>query len=509
MQTFLVSFSSLLTFMFLLYGINHYYLLYYASKYHTPPLPETTDDDPTVSIHLPIYNECYVVGRLIHACAAMAEAYGKESVNIKILDDSTDDTSPEIDQLTAQYQAQGINIEVLRRPNRNGFKAGALQAALAKTKEDFIAVFDADFIPSADFLLRTMPYFSGDEHVGIVQSRWSHLNRDYNLLTRAIAIGIDVHFFVEQPGRYQAGLFQNFNGSGGVLRKSAIIAAGGWQSDTLAEDLDLSYRMQTLGYKVLYLKDLPTPGEVPPSIPGYKKQQGRWANGSLRTARKLLPIIRNPNLSFKIRLEALIHLTSYFLQPLMLLSFLLACSATLLRANDVASANLPQALTFGIGPFNLAGARNFGLIAGVASFLIIGFSSLAPTVSVLVSMKEQNLPILKNLGTLLITFFLGFGNSLSNSIEAGKGLLTRRRWDFIRTPKYADLHQGQQIRQKKYQVPLDSTWALELGMTLLGAASVRAAILSNNFGALGILIPYTAAYLFVFLLTLFQSRRES
>jgi cellulose synthase/poly-beta-1,6-N-acetylglucosamine synthase-like glycosyltransferase len=321
LQSIFFSLSLLLTLLFFLYGFNHYYLLSAARRYKKPVLPDPLTPCPNVSIHLPIYNERYVIRRLITACAAMAEVYGDEKVNIKILDDSTDDTRQEVDRIVEEYSHTKLRVEVIRRADRTGFKAGALQAGLEQTTEEYIAIFDADFIPPPDFLLRTLPYFVNDDHVGIVQCRWTHLNRTYNPLTKAIAIGIDVHFLIEQTGRFAAGCYQNFNGSGGVLRKQAILEAGGWQADTLAEDLDLSYRLQSKGYGILFILDLPCPGEIPPTVPSFKKQQGRWACGSLRTARKLLPaILRDPGLSFKMKLQSLIHLTGYMLHPLMLFS---------------------------------------------------------------------------------------------------------------------------------------------------------------------------------------------
>src|SRR5512136_2187819 len=276
-QSLFFIFSLILTLLFFVYGFNYYYLLLAARRYHSPAMPERSMTRPAVSIQLPIYNEKYVVRRVVAACAEMANAYGVEKVRLLILDDSDDDTVQEIDEVLEEYKKKNYRMGVLRRPNRVGFKAGALQAALDNTQEEFIAIFDADFIPPADFLLQTMPYFSQNESVAIVQSRWSSVNKDYNLLTQAISHAIDVHFLIEQPGRFAAGIFQNFNGSGGVLRKKAILEAGGWLADTLAEDLDLSYRMQTLGYRILYLRDLVCPGEIPPTIPNIKQQQSRWA----------------------------------------------------------------------------------------------------------------------------------------------------------------------------------------------------------------------------------------
>lgn len=511
MQIIFFVFSMLLTLMFFVYGFNHYYLLYTTRKYKKPILPDISAGRPAVSIHLPIYNERYVVRQLIAACAAMAERYGIDRVNVKILDDSTDDTSLEIDEIIEEYKKKLINIEVLRRENRIGFKAGALQAAIEQTKEEYIAIFDADFIPASDFLLRTLPYFNQDDRLGIVQSRWTHLNREYNHLTKAIAIGIDVHFLVEQTGRFAAGVFQNFNGSGGVLRKSAILEAGGWQSDTLAEDLDLSYRMQNNDYKILFLNDLLSPGEIPPSVPSFKKQQGRWACGSLRTARKVLPkIFNNHKLGIKLRLQALIHLTGYFLHPLMLFSFLLICVVTLFEVNNIGiSESNPIPLLVDFQRMGDLSVMQFLTFLGW-DFLLVGIliCTIAPWISMIVTLKSQNMSITRNLVSLFVTFLLGFGVSLSNSIEAGKALFSDRVWDFTRTPKYAVLEKKQEWKNKKYQVPLDFTWVLELALVCLGGFSIGTGISNLNYGALVILIPYTVAYLFVFSLTVFQSRKE-
>jgi cellulose synthase/poly-beta-1,6-N-acetylglucosamine synthase-like glycosyltransferase len=327
--------SLLLTFMFFIYGFNHYFLLSMMHRYQIPKLVKPMNGNrPYVAIQLPIYNERYVVRRLVDSCARMVEQYGIDNAEISILDDSTDDTVQLVDEIVGEYSQKNFHICAQRRPVREGYKAGALEIALENTHAEYIAIFDADYTPPSDFLLRTIPYLMEDEKLGIVQSRWTHLNRYFNRVTSAVAIGIDVHFFVEQTGRYASRCFQNFNGSGGVLRKSALVEAGGWQADTLAEDLDASYRMQLKGYNVLFLKDLPSPGEVPPTVPSFKKQQARWANGSLRTARKLLPsILPNKKIKFYKRLEAFIHLTGYLLHPMMFISFILASFGTIFEVD--------------------------------------------------------------------------------------------------------------------------------------------------------------------------------
>ena len=430
--------SLILTLLFFLYGFNHYYLLNSARRYKTPVLPEISLVRPTVSIQLPVYNERYVIRRLVSACAGMAEAYGIDKVKILILDDSDDDTILEVDKVVTEYRENHFKIDVQRRADRSGFKAGALQTALAGTEEEFIAIFDADFIPPEDFLLRTLPYFEREEHLGIIQSRWTHLNRDYSLLTRAISHVIDVHFLVEQPGRYAAGCFQNFNGSGGVLRKKAVLEAGGWCADTLAEDLDLSYRMQMIGYRVLYLKDLLCPGEIPPTVPSFKMQQGRWACGSLRNARKILPdLLKDQTIELKQRLQAFIHLTGYIIHPLMVISFVLSCLDVLLKVN-IPGSNLGSAINPEPGNLVVSGILNFNAMQNliwVILFPLLILCTLAPWISLLSTLKFQNFPLLRNLASLLVLILLSLGISLNNLREAGKALLTNRTWEFAQDSK--------------------------------------------------------------------------
>jgi cellulose synthase/poly-beta-1,6-N-acetylglucosamine synthase-like glycosyltransferase len=503
--------SLTVTLLFFLYGFNHYYILNAARKYRSPKLPPNRSGyKPGVAIHLPIYNEKYVIDRLIAACACMATSYEMDRVNILIIDDSDDETADLVDQLVSEYQEKRFRIGVLRRDSREGFKAGALQAALEQTAEEFIAIFDADFIPSADFLVLTLPYFVEDECLGIIQSRWTHTNRDYNFLTQAIALGIDVHFLIEQTGRYAAGCLQNFNGSGGVLRKSALLQAGGWQADTLAEDLDASYRMQMQGYRTLYLRDLLSPGETPPTVPSFKKQQGRWACGSLRTARKLLPtLLTDRKLAFKIRVEALIHLTAYLVHPLMFVSFTLACLATFLGVDSLRIANLYARLQGGLNSemFRVSAEQAPEYLAWGSIGLLILLCTVAAWIPPMVALRGQHISLPRKLSSFIILFLLGCGISLSNTIEAGKALFSNRSWEFKRTPKYA-VRQGGEWRDKRYQVSLDVVWLLELLSVCLGGFAIWDALRHSNYGVLLILIPFTLAYTFVALLTILQSRPD-
>jgi len=439
----------------------------------------------------------------------MADHYDRRKVRILLLDDSTDDTYEEVKKIAAEYAANGSVIEVIHRDNRQGFKAGALEAALEKTPEEFIAIFDADFIPEVDFLNRTIPYFIQDERLGIVQSRWCHLNRDYNLLTFAVAIAIDIHFSIEQTGRYVLGLYQNFNGSGGVLRKKAIIDAGGWQSDTLTEDLDLSYRMQLQDYKMLYVKDLDSPAEIPPTVPSFQQQQGRWANGSLRTAKKILPsIIRKDGLAFKQRLQAFIHLTGYLIHPLMTISFIVTCIGTLANLNN------PNVLQVYLFP-QVQGLISFGRALAIISFErsartflgpLIVLCTIAPWISSISILRVEKYPFFRNLAGFLVLLLLGFGLSLSNTLEIAKGVLTNRSWEFSRTPKYAQLDEKTGWQTKKYQTALNPIWVGEFVFAFLGIFTVGFAVAHSNFGVLLVLIPFTIAYCYIFLQTVRQSQ---
>jgi cellulose synthase/poly-beta-1,6-N-acetylglucosamine synthase-like glycosyltransferase len=497
--------SLVMTLSFCLYAFNHYYLLRASRRYVAPRAGGGDSSRPPVAIHLPVYNESYVVRRLVDACARVAEAYGAEQVRIVIIDDSDDDTVQEVDRVVADYAGSRLRVEVLRRGRRQGYKAGALQLALERTPEPYIAVFDADFVPPPGFLSVTIPHFLGDDKLGIVQSRWTHINRQYNFLTRAIAIGIDVHFSIEQTGRFAAGCFLNFNGSAGVFRRAALVAAGGWQTDTLAEDLDASYRIQMGGYRAVYLKSLAIPAEVPPSVPSFKQQQARWACGSLRAAKKLLPaLLADRAIPWKKRLQAFIHLTNYLVHPLLLFSFVLACLASIFRAD-------------GFGPLLAPVLSPSGGIAAAAVLLNLGWISLVTLICLstvagwvypVAALRAGKLSILRNVPSLFILFFLGCGCSISNTIEAGKALLTRRSWSFHRTPKYALQRDGDAWEDKKYQVPLDFVSLAELAVIGLGLFAMGWAAGHANYGVLPVLAPYTAAFAFVFVLTIKQSRRE-
>lgn len=516
LETLLLFTSLLVTFLFFVYGYNCYYLLRAARGYEPPRLTRINHRrKPSVAIHLPVYNEKYVVGRLIKACVKMAEQYGKKRVRIVVLDDSDDETSQLIDRLVDKYSERGFAIEVLRRGSRAGFKAGALQKALEEAREKYIVVFDADFVPPPDFLNKTIPIMESDKRIGVVQCRWEHINRDYNFLTKCISIGVDAHFLVEHPGRQATNCLINFNGSAGVIRRKALVDAGGWQVDTLAEDLDASYRIQLKGYRVLYLSSLACPGEVPPTIPSFKRQQNRWACGSMQVARKILPtLLRDNRLGLRQKIEAFIHLTYYAVHPLMLLSFLLAALASILNLNVIA-VRIPEEIREVREISELVGASQQiisqnPLLAALA--VVMGLAILCCMLSVWVmygvAMKRQGLNPFKNIHRLLLLSLIGYGISISNTIEVAKALLTRRVWGFERTPKYAIEAPGDEWRSKKYQVPLNFKNVLEFSAAALGSLSIYSAISHSNLGIIPIVVFYTMSYMLVGALTLKQSRNE-
>ena len=286
-------------------GQLHLTYLYRRQKKIRSDDPAPGDFEPTVTIQLPVYNEKYVVERLIEAVAAID--YPREKLEIQILDDSTDETSGIIYQKLEWLKKFRLDIKHIHRGNRIGYKAGALEVGLSTAKGEFIVIFDSDFVPEANFLRRTLPYFS-DPQIGVVQTRWGHINKDYSLITQLQAFGLDAHFSIEQSARNAAGSFINFNGTCGVWRKACILDAGSWSADTLTEDLDLSYRAQLKGWKFKYLEDVTTPGELPVLMPVIKLQQYRWNKGAAETARKLIGKILRSDLPITQKVHAFLHL---------------------------------------------------------------------------------------------------------------------------------------------------------------------------------------------------------
>jgi cellulose synthase/poly-beta-1,6-N-acetylglucosamine synthase-like glycosyltransferase len=519
MRTILLSVSVFLSFLFFPYGLNFYVLMRRAAEYKAPT-PKDKRRMP-VTIQLPVFNERYVVDRLVTACTKMIDRYGRNLVQILVLDDSTDDTTKIAGEVVQRFKKQGYDIDFIHRENRDGFKAGALQNALPQTKHPFIAIFDADFVPPDDFLDRVMPHFS-DEQLSMVQTKWGHINRNYNMVTKAISIGYDGHHLLEQTGRYAANYLLNFNGAAGIIRRAALEQAGGWQPDTLAEDLDLSYRMQLNGWKALYLKDVECLAEIPPTVPAVKKQQSRWASGSIRTFRKLARrVLTDRRLTFGQKLESVIHLSFYSVHPLMLSAYLVAVIASLLDIRlvefDVGQAVTAATIKAGVQPdlamFEAIWRYIYGLSAAfweaslqmpqwVALNITIVFCAVSMWIFYAHALHAQGMRLKGQFKALGALGLIGFGISLSNTIAVAQGIFGRDSGVFNRTPKYRIEQKQDTWRDKKYQIKVDKMVLLEIFAGTLGAVSIIRAYLLANYGIIPILALYTVAYLYIARITL-------
>src|SRR3989440_997848 len=411
------------------YGIHRYVIIYLFLKHRkraTEPAGHF-EQLPKVTMQLPIFNEVYVVERLLRSVSEID--YPKDRLHIQVLDDSTDDTRELTESCVAELQGRGFDVELIHRMDRTGFKAGALETGLASTDSEFVCILDADFVPNPDLLKRTIHFFT-DPKVGMIQTRWGHLNRGYSLLTRVQAMFLDGHLLLEQTARSRSGRFFNFNGTAGLWRRSCIDQAGGWQHDTLTEDLDLSYRAQLAGWKFIFLPDVITPAELPVDMNGFKSQQHRWTKGSIQTCKKLLPEIWRSKLPMPIKLEATGHLVSNFAY------LLLACLCVLLHPSTGGPQNTwIRTLLLDVPIFLTASVS-------VAVFYICAQRELHPRTW----MKE----------ILLLPALLALGVGLSiNNARAVLEAVFNHKSDFARTPKYGIERKAQPWRSCKY-MPLKS-----------------------------------------------------
>lgn len=383
-------------------------MLYYRKKYGTKKhlKNESLALDKKVTIQLPVYNEKYVVERIVNSVCELD--YPRENLEIQVLDDSTDETVGILNRLVKQKRDEGFNIVLLHRDNRKGFKAGALSEGLRTAAGEFIAIFDADFIPRKDFLKETLSYFTSDK-IGMVQSRWEHLNKDYSVLTKIQAFALNAHFIIEQPVRNNAGFFINFNGTGGVIRKKCIEDAGGWQDDTITEDLDLSYRAQLKGWKFIYLKDYTTPAELPVEMNSLRAQQFRWTKGAIETAKKLLLKIWMSKISLRVKLQSAFHLTNNLVFPFILF---------------VAILNIPIIMIKHIGEYDyLFNWMSIFILAFIGSFLLYYKAQ-----------EEDRQNRFKRM--LFFPLFLAgsMGLSVNNTKAVFEGMFNLKS-EFVRTPK--------------------------------------------------------------------------
>jgi len=410
-----------------IFGAHRYFMvyLYLKNKKNKPePLREYAPKDlPMVTIQLPMYNEMYVAQRLIDTVVKMD--YPQELLEIQVLDDSTDETTQIAAERVQHHREQGINIRLLHRENRKGYKAGALEEGLSEARGEFVAVFDADFVPHKHFLKNTIHFFT-DPDVGMVQMRWSHINRNYSLITNLQSIFLDGHFMIEHTARNRSGRFFNFNGTAGIWRRHAIIDGGGWEHDTLTEDLDLSYRSQMRGWKFIYLPEYSVPAELPVDVIAFKAQQHRWAKGSIQTAKKLLPKIFSSNLPFRVKSEAFFHLAANFAYLLMIPLSLSILPVVNLRRN----LDWGQLIIIDVPLFLLA-------TVSVSAFYII-------------SQKELYTNWTSTFKYLPFLMGLGIGLSVNNSFAVMEALL-KRESEFVRTPKFGIQSKQDNWANKKYK----------------------------------------------------------
>ena len=458
-----------------IYGFHRYQLLRLFYRYHQQPTPEPERfcELPTVTVQLPLYNEYHVVERLLEAVGQMD--YPRDRFQVQVLDDSQDETRDKARRVTKRLAAQGLDIEYLGRTDRRGFKAGALAAGLERAHGEFVLVLDADFVPPPDILKRAIHHFT-DAHIGMVQMRWGHLNRFYSLLTRIQAIFLDGHFVVEHTARSRSGRFFNFNGTAGIWRKKAIYDAGGWQHDTLTEDLDLSYRAQLAGWRFRYLPDIEVPGEIPVEINAFKLQQHRWTKGAVQTAKKILPRIWRSSLPAKIKIEATFHLTANLCYIMMLLMGLLTLPVLSIRTQ----LGWERLLIIDLPLFSLA-------TMAISGFYITSQRALYP------DWKRQ----IKYLPMLMA---IGMSLCINNTRAVLEGLVGHQS-SFLRTPKYGVTGTQAKGQERKYSSRFTILALGELGMALYFAVALYQAWITELYLGLPFLLLFHIGFLYTGLLS--------
>ena len=461
------------------YGWHRYYLVYLYMKHkgHEVATPAVPAEWPEVTVQLPLYNEMYVVDRLLQAVCRMD--YPRDRLELQVLDDSTDETQ-EIARLAVQrYAAQGFDIKYLHRDDRTGYKAGALDAGLKVARGRFVAIFDADFVPRPDFLKRTVPYFAGPR-VAMVQARWTHLNGDYSLLTKVQSILLDAHFVLEHGGRNRSGRFFNFNGTAGIWRREAIASGGGWQHDTLTEDLDLSYRTQLEGWQFVFLPDVEAPAEVPVEMNAFKSQQHRWAKGSIQTCLKLLPRILQSDAPLPVKVEAFFHLTANFNYLLMIVLSVLIFPSMIIRYNM----GWYEMLLVDVPLF-------FAATASIANFYIVSQRELYPDWK----NRLKYLPFLMS---------IGIGLAVNNTRAVVEALLDKQS-EFARTPKYGVVRRdSDDWAAKKYRQSVAVQPIIEVALGLYFTWTVFYALANQIYATVPFLMLFQIGFLYTGVLSVVQ-----
>ena len=467
-----------------IYGVHRYTLcyLYFKFRKNASGAPHRHFADlPRVTVQLPIFNEQFVIDRLLEDVCAMD--YPREKLEIQVLDDSTDETQQVAAAIVARYGALGHPIQYIHRTNRHGYKAGALDAGLNIAKGEFVAIFDADFVPPPDWLMQVIHHFA-EPKIGMVQTRWTHLNRDYSILTQIEAILLDGHFVIEHGARYRSGDFFNFNGTAGMWRIQAIRDGGGWQHDTLTEDTDLSYRSQLAGWKFKYLPHVECPSELPIEMTAFKTQQARWAKGLIQTSIKILPRVFRSNAPWRNKIESVYHLTANLSYPLMVIMSALLIPAMICR--------------FYQGWFQML----------LIDFPLFTASSLSIAVFYLMSQREIHPKTWKK------TFFylpflmaLGIGLTVTNTKAVMEALLGIKS-AFVRTPKYRVAKKGQKSQAAKYRKRLKLIPWIELLLGFYFLAAILYTFTNHNYFTAPFLILFVLGYWYTGLMSLLQGRFE-
>ncbi len=458
------------------FGSHGFIMIYYYLKHRhkRDDFSKQLESYPVVTLQLPIYNEMYVIERLIKTVCEMD--YPIDKLEIQVLDDSTDETVEIVDNIVKEYKLQGFDIHHIHRTDRSGYKAGALKEGLKVAKGEFVGIFDADFIPRKNFLKIVLPFFK-DPKIGMVQTRWEHLNRAYSLVTQIQALALDGHFVLEQQVRNKAGYFINFNGTSGVWRKECIFDAGNWEADTLTEDLDLSYRAQLKGWKFRYLTDFTTPSEVPSEINSLKSQQFRWTKGAIETARKMLFRVWMAKLPFKTKIMCTFHLTNNIVFPFILLACLL---------------NMPIVLIKNTGLYDTYFIfMSVFVLAFIASFLFYLYSQK----DVYDDWRSRIL--------LFPVFMAGSMGFAINNTKAVFEALINKKSEFVRTPKYGIEGDKDKWQDKKYvhKKFVKFSVILELLVALYSLACVVVSAVTLQISA----IPFQLMYTFGFGLVAYLS----
>lgn len=450
--------------------------LYHRNRSNRPVAASPLDPLPTVTVQLPVFNERYVVERLITAVAALD--YPRHLLEIQILDDSTDETSTIARRAADSARARGIDIRYIHRDHRTGYKAGALKEGMDQSRGELIYIFDADFVPPPAFIRDTLDFFS-DPEVGMVQARWDHLNRDFSLLTRLQAILLDGHFIVEHTARHRSGRFFNFNGTAGAWRRRTIEEAGGWKADTLTEDVDLSYRAQLAHWKFVYLKDVVSPAEVPVDINGFKTQQHRWSKGAIQTGKKLLPRIFRSAFPMRVKIESFFHLTNNLSYPLVIALSILVFPAMVIR-------------------HRLGWTRLILL-----DFPLFFVSTFSVVLFYVASQREIDRRWVRKLRYMPMVMSLGIGLAVNNAHAVLEALLGRDG-EFRRTPKYSIGEGAAEWQEKAYRTRINLSFPFEVALAAYFAATIGISLEEGIYLAIPFLMMFFSGYFYMTLLTVAQ-----